>query len=367
MRFRQQGFTRKFYNRKVCFKMSNIVKNNTKLTDEECNILNTYNTKEEGQASEQDELYALYESMDEDTDGTDQSCECEEDPESHLQYMIDHVKNEYESTLLYKIHAAVVPGREENIELAMKAQSGDEKAMEDLIIRNGRLVTKYLTRFGHLKFGVQEDLLQEGLLGIQRAAVSFDPSAGNSFSTYAMFWIRQKMVRYVQSEYESVRFPVHIEEKRLHIRKLQSQYNEPLSREEIAEKLDISIASVNMAMEGSRTISLNEKISHEHTDDKEMTFLDTLRSNENMVSDTENKTANPIIMELLNRYLTETEKDILMKRFGFYDGIPHTLQEVADTRGISRERVRQLQKRAIGKLRVPFKKRDMSAFFNICV
>lgn len=347
--------------------MSNTAKTNTKLTDEERDILNTYNQKEEGQAMEQDDLYTLYESMDKDPDAAEQTGDDEEEAEDHLQYMIDHVENEYQSTLLYKIQTAVVPSREENIELAMKAQAGDKKAMEDLIIRNGRLVTKYLVRFRHLKFGAQEDLLQEGLLGIQRAAVSFDASAGNSFSTYAMYWIRQKMVRYVQCEYESVRFPVHIEEKRLQIRKLQAQYDEQLSKEDIAKKLDISLSSVNMAMEGSRTISLNEKISHEHTDDKEMTFLDTLRSNENMASDTENETANQIIMDLLNRYLTETEKDILLKRFGFYDGIPHTLQEVGEMRGISRERVRQVQKQAINKLRAPFKRRDMAAFFNICV
>lgn len=300
----------------------------------------------------------------------DNDSDIDEVENKYLNQMIRNAESDFQADLMYQIQKSKVPSRKENVELVVRAQNGDNKAMEDLIIRNGKLVVKYVSRFYGLEYGVQDDLIQEGLLGLQRAAQTFDVKTGNSFSTYAMFWIRQKVVRYVQTNYEAVRAPVHIEDKLIKIRKLISnnalRNNNGLSIEEIAKELHMSKSSVALALQHDKAVlSLNEIMIQGESEDCDVTLMNVLQSETNIEDETLNAEANSIIMNALDKYLTPVEKEIILKRFGFMDGKNYSLAEIAKIRGVSRERIRQQQEKALSKLRIPFKNMHMSDFFDI--
>lgn len=264
------------------------------------------------------------------------------------------------------IKNAVIPTRQENIDLAMKAQGGDEKALEELMIRNGRLVLKQMKQYSSLNYGFQEDLLQEGLLGIQRAVQTYDATMGCSFSTYAVPWIRQYMARYVYNTYETIRIPVHAMEEINRIkRKLKEneQANISMSDEELAESLNMPMEKLSSHLKSmQKTKSLDEEIKVGDTKDAEVTLLEAVPAKENVELEAETTFANEMLMKVMDECLNEREKDIIRKRFGFHDGAIWTLDQIAAGYGVTRERIRQIEAKALRKLKSPKRKRELMGF-----
>ena len=264
------------------------------------------------------------------------------------------------------IKSAVIPTRQENINLALKAQKGDGKALEELMIRNGRLVLKQIKQYSSLNYGFQEDLLQEGLLGIQRAVQTYDATMGCSFSTYAVPWIRQYMARYVYNTYETIRIPVHAMEERNRIKrkiKENEQENISMTNEELAESLNMSMEKLSSHLKNmQKTKSLDEEIKVGDTKDSEVTLLEAVPAKENVELEAENTFANEMLMKVMDECLSEREKDIIRKRFGFHDGAIWTLDQIAVGYGVTRERIRQIEAKALRKLKSPKRKRELMGF-----
>ena len=264
------------------------------------------------------------------------------------------------------IKSAIIPTRQENIDLALKAQKGDGKALEELMIRNGRLVLKQIKQYSSLNYGFQEDLLQEGLLGIQRAVQTYDATMGCSFSTYAVPWIRQYMARYVYNTYETIRIPVHAMEEMNRIKrkiKENEQENISMTNEELAESLNMSMEKLSSHLKNmQKTKSLDEEIKVGDTKDSEVTLLEAVPAKENVELEAENTFANEMLMKVMDECLSEREKDIIRKRFGFHDGAIWTLDQIAAGYGVTRERIRQIEAKALRKLKSPKRKRELMGF-----
>lgn len=264
------------------------------------------------------------------------------------------------------IKSAIIPTRQENIDLALKAQKGDGKALEELMIRNGRLVLKQIKQYSSLNYGFQEDLLQEGLLGIQRAVQTYDATMGCSFSTYAVPWIRQYMARYVYNTYETIRIPVHAMEEMNRIKrkiKENEQENISMTNEELAESLNMSMEKLSSHLKNmQKTKSLDEEIKVGDTKDSEVTLLEAVPARENVELEAENTFANEMLMKVMDECLSEREKDIIRKRFGFHDGAIWTLDQIAVGYGVTRERIRQIEAKALRKLKSPKRKRELMGF-----
>lgn len=264
------------------------------------------------------------------------------------------------------IKSAIIPTRQENIDLALKAQKGDGKALEELMIRNGRLVLKQIKQYSSLNYGFQEDLLQEGLLGIQRAVQTYDATMGCSFSTYAVPWIRQYMARYVYNTYETIRIPVHAMEEMNRIKrkiKENEQENISMTNEELAESLNMSMEKLSSHLKNmQKTKSLDEEIKVGDTKDSEVTLLEAVPAKENVELEAENTFANEMLMKVMDECLSEREKDIIRKRFGFHDGAIWTLDQIAVGYGVTRERIRQIEAKALRKLKSPKRKRELMGF-----
>lgn len=271
----------------------------------------------------------------------------------------DQVKN-----YLQKISEHHPLSREEEYKLGKEIQKGNKKALEKLVLSNLKFVVTIANRY-KISGIPMVDLINQGNVGLLEAAKRFDPDKGVKFISYAVWWIRQSIIQSLAEQSGTVKLPIKQASILYKINSAIETLTKELGREpkssEIAEYLDISEDDIENILRVSRNyLSLEAPIK----DGEDRSFIDFLESNRQDVEDsiihkTLTESLNDIIEEL-----PEREKKIVVWRFGLNGEVPKTLEEIGQALAISRERVRQVESRALMKLKKKALKRKLTDYLN---
>lgn len=254
---------------------------------------------------------------------------------------------------------------EEEIEIALRIEQGDLDAKQELAEANLRLVVSIAKRY--VGRGMQFlDLIQEGNMGLMKAVDKFDHTKGFKFSTYATWWIRQAITRAIADQARTIRIPVHMVETINKLVRIQRQLVQDLGREpspeEIGEQMDLPADKVRDILKISQEpVSLETPIGEE--DDS---HLGDFIEDDGATSPAE-YTAFALLREQLEEVLdtlTDREENVLRLRFGLDDGNVRTLEQVGKVFGVTRERIRQIEAKALRKLRHPSRSKQLKDFLE---
>ncbi len=269
------------------------------------------------------------------------------------QVYLDDVADDSVRLYLREIGKIPLLKADEELALANRVVAGDKEAKDQMAEANMRLVVSIAKRYVGRGLDLL-DLIQEGNTGLLRAVEKFDPDKGFKFSTYATWWIRQAITRAIADQARTIRIPVHMVETINKLLRTQRRLTQELTREpsneEIAKEMEIDVEKVEHIMKIKQDIS---SLDASVRDDEEDSVLGDFIEDEDSVSPEESATGQLLkehVKDMLGA-LTEREQKILKLRFGLEDGKSHTLEEVGQEFNVTRERIRQIEAKALAKLR----------------
>ena len=282
----------------------------------------------------------------------------EELSDEELEITVDNVDSfADDSVRLYLREIGKIPllSQEEEAELAQRIVKGDKKAKDKMVESNMRLVVSIAKRYSGRGLDFL-DLIQEGNTGLLRAVDKFDPEKGFKFSTYATWWIRQAITRAIADQARTIRIPVHMVETINKVMRMSLKLTQELNREptdaELAKAMKMDKEKVEYVMRIRQDIASLDASVGRDGDDEDSVLGDFVEDEER--ASPEDTTANQILKEQIAQIITtlsDREQKIIKLRFGIGGGRPHTLEEVGAEFSVTRERIRQIEAKALAKLR----------------